>query len=61
MGVTTLTILALTALVALISSQISFDEMSETLHQQSVHFTQNLIKDSVPPLLYGSKSGAADI
>jgi PAS domain S-box-containing protein len=61
LSVTAITIIVMTIFVALISSQIAFNEMRKTLYQQSVHFTRNLAKESVAPLLYDSESGAKNI
>jgi len=58
LGITTLTIMLLTILVALISSQIAFNEMHNSLYQQSVHITRSMAQDSIAPLLYDSASGA---
>ena len=61
LGITLLAIVAFTLIVALISSQIAYNEMSESLHRQGTNFTQNLVKDSVAPLLYDSVSSAEDV
>jgi len=61
LGIIAFTILVLSILVSFISSQIAYNEMSNTLYQQSVNFTHNLAKESIAPLLFDSSSGAKDI
>jgi len=61
LGIAAITIVALTLLVAFFSSQIAFNEMENTLYQQSIHITRNMAEDSIAPLLYDSASGADDM
>lgn len=58
LGISAATVVVLTLLVALVSSQVAFNEMSNTLYQQSVQLTQNMCEDSIAPLLYDSAAGA---
>ncbi len=61
LGLTAMSIIVLTLLVAFISSYTAFNEMNQSLYQQSVHITKNMANDSVTPLLYDSSSGAQDM
>ncbi len=61
LGITALTIVVLTLLVAFFSSHTAFDEMNRSLYLQSVHISKSMANDSIAPLLYDSNSGAQDM
>lgn len=61
MGMSVVSIIVLTFVVALISAQVSYKEMSGTLYGQGVQLAKNLVESSVAPLLYDSVISAENM